>query len=102
MPDTFPITDVSLLLDMVRGTTPFNLVVALKATLNIATYAVGLFDAKSLPVSETPDFSLEECLMLLKACGTGAHTEAVNSGLWQLVIQMVLEWLSQKAATGQS
>jgi hypothetical protein len=102
MPNTFPLDAISELLAMVRGTTPFALIPAIKDTLAIAEYGIGIFDAKTLPMSDTPDFSLEDALVLVRAQHTDKHVKALNTSVWQYLVQLILQWLAQKSAIGQS
>lgn len=103
MPATsFPLDAITTILNMVRGSTAFDLLDALAALQEIAQYAKSFYDAEALQYTQTPDLSLEEALMMLRAKGTGAYTTALNTSFWSLVIEMVLGWLQQKAANGQS
>lgn len=53
-----PTEAIQLLLDMVRGTTPFALVPAIKAALQIAEYITNFFDEKALPMSPSAELTL--------------------------------------------
>lgn len=108
---TFPITEINLLLAMARGTTPFNLVQAIKAALAIATYLAGTFspNAVALPLSATPEFGLEQGLVAVAEQHNGTvdyaakHNIAVSKAgmslsLLNFVMVEVMKWISEQVA----
>lgn len=108
---TFPITEINLLLAMARGTTPFNLVEAIKAALAIATYLAGTFSGSSisLPLSATPEFGLEQGLVAVAKQHEDAAGYAVKHGLAAIhspmslsllnfVMVEVMKWIAERMA----
>ena len=94
---TFPIDAIDTLLNMVRGTLPFNLVAAIKAALAIAEYATSLFDANALPMSATPELSLEKALHMVKEQHQAhvATASSINTSLLSYILKLAFEWISQ-------
>lgn len=104
-----PIDSINLLLAMVRGTTPFQLVPAIQAALEIAQYLTTLFNAKTiLPFAETRKFGLEEALAEVARQHTKdqayhakhgiVHTQSlgVSASLLYFVLKQVFAWISTK------
>lgn len=89
---TFPIDAVNTLLDMVRGVTPFNLVAAIQAALEVANYIQSVFSATS--VGKDQSMSLEEALSAAKAHHDGVSAEAISPELLTLIVQLVMKWIS--------
>jgi hypothetical protein len=93
----FPVESIQLLLDMVRGILPFNLVSSIKATLAIANYLVTIFDANALPMSATPEMSLEKALRMVKDQHTShmATASAINTSLLSYILKLAFQWISE-------
>jgi hypothetical protein len=82
---------------MVRGTTPFNLLTSIKAVLAIAEYSVSSFDANALPMSATPELSLEKALRMVKDQHTAhvATASPINTSLLSYIMKLAMEWIGE-------
>lgn len=96
MASSLPIDAINTLLDMVRGTTPFDLITAIKAALEIAEYIKSVFGAAS--VSNLPSMDLETALATAASQHNSVTAQAIPVELLTLILQLVMKWLSEKLA----
>lgn len=96
MADTsLPIDAITTLLDMVRGTIPFDLITAIKAALEIAEYVKSLFGIQAVPAA-AQTMSLEAALESVANQHSGASAQAIDPSIWLIIIKLIMEWISQK------
>jgi hypothetical protein len=58
---------------------------------------VSIFDTNTLPMSATPELSLEKALRMVKDQHTAhvATTSSINTSLLSYILKLAFEWISQ-------
>lgn len=94
-----PVDDIKLLIDMIRGAVPFDLVTAVKAGLSVANYILGLLgNATTASVAaESSDEDLACALETLLPGGDVSKAglfDGTRRPVLEALLKMVITWLA--------
>ena len=98
---TLPIDAINTLLDMVRGTTQFDLITAIKAALEIAEYIKSVFSTESTAeIDKSMDLETALATVTSQHSAGAVTAQAIPTQLLMFIVQLVMEWIAKKLESG--